>query len=83
MAIQSYALTRLCPWTQVSHVLVARRLEFSKIWSHVDRTGGPARKPETGVIKWDPFWGNQTIQIYMAILSDFPELAIALLGLVI
>ena len=36
----------------------------------------------TGVIKWDPFWGNQTIQIYGK-FEGVPFLPCMKLGLVI
>ena len=38
-------------------------------------------KSVPGVIKWDPFWGSQTIQIHN--FEGFPENNNALFGLVI
>ena len=38
---------------------------------------------ESGVIKWDPFWGNQIWCKFMVLLKDFPENNSALFGLAI
>ena len=51
---------------------VVQRLCHGKVNERHRRVPHFSTKPhQTGVIKWDPFWGNETIQIY-GNLRDFP-----------